>query len=113
MSYLANSSSGGDRHVYSAWQFPYGGQNSPPCLSITTRRWRYIRYPGGDEELYDMLIDSDNWRNLAGLSEYSDTLIEMRALLPGNVVEPATQLKDMELIIDKDGFYWEPRLHAE
>ena len=60
-----------------------------------------------------MLIDSDNWRNLAGLSEYSDTLIEMRALLPGNVVEPATQLKDMELIIDKDGFYWEPRLHAE
>ncbi len=37
-----------------------------------TRRWRYIRYENGEEELYDHDSDPHEWNNLAGKPEYAD-----------------------------------------
>ena len=36
------------------------------CHSIRTKRWRYIRYSDGTEELYDHDNDEMEWTNLAG-----------------------------------------------
>lgn len=41
--------------------------------SIRTRRWRYIRYETGEEELYDHQVDPNEWRNLAAVPKYAET----------------------------------------
>jgi arylsulfatase A-like enzyme len=38
--------------------------------SVRTRRWRYIRYVTGEEELYDHSVDPNEWNNLAGRSKH-------------------------------------------
>jgi hypothetical protein len=38
------------------------GQNNH---AIRDQRWRYIRYAGGTEELYDHQNDKNEWKNLA------------------------------------------------
>jgi arylsulfatase A-like enzyme len=41
--------------------------------SISTKRWRYIRYFDGTEELYDHHSDQHEWFNLAGDSRHDGT----------------------------------------
>ena len=45
--------------------------------SIRTKRWRYIRYNNGMEELYDHDRDPNEWTNLAHSPEYADTITEL------------------------------------
>jgi len=54
--------------------------------AISTERWRYIHYRGGDEELYDVETDRYEWTNLAAKPEHSAKLAEMRALAPKDEV---------------------------
>lgn len=49
---------------------------------IRTRRWRYIHYADGSEELYDHERDEYEWKNLALLPEGGTPLEELRRLLP-------------------------------
>jgi len=49
---------------------------------IRTRRWRYIRYADGSEELYDIKADPREWDNLAGDPEYGEVLESHRRWLP-------------------------------
>ena len=53
--------------------------------AVRTERWRYIRYAGGGEELYDHDADPHEWTNLAG-SEGDEKLAkvkeELRRWLP-------------------------------
>ena len=49
--------------------------------SIRTRRWRYILYNNGDEELYDHDKDPREWTNLAGDARYRKTKAELKARL--------------------------------
>jgi len=37
--------------------------------SVFSRRWRYVRYFDGSEELYDLRVDPREWFNLAGNSQ--------------------------------------------
>ena len=39
--------------------------------TLRTRRWRYIRYSEGEEELYDHDRDPHEWTNLAGSPEFA------------------------------------------
>jgi len=66
------------------WQGPEGAltmiYNGPESLNnpyqqhwaLRTLRWRYIRYSGGDEELYDHDKDPHEWNNLASQPEYAE-----------------------------------------
>ena len=49
--------------------------------AIRTRRWRYILYNNGNEELYDHDKDPREWTNLAGDARYQETKASLKAQL--------------------------------
>ena len=49
---------------------------------VRTKRWRYIRYADGAEELYDHWTDPNEWKNLAPLPNYAEVLEKLRTHLP-------------------------------
>lgn len=57
--------------------------------SLRTKRWRYIRYNAGQEELYDHERDPNEWHNLAARPEAAPVLEQMRARLRDRVGIPA------------------------
>ncbi len=57
--------------------------DSPGNYGLSTEHWRYIRYEGGGEELYDIRNDPHEWKNLAGEEAHGPTLRRLRALGPG------------------------------
>jgi len=64
------------------WERPalttYGRNNH----SLRTKRWRYIRYADGTEELYDHSRDEMEWVNLAGRPEYKSVIADLAKWLP-------------------------------
>jgi arylsulfatase A-like enzyme len=50
--------------------------------AVRTDRWRYIRYAGGGEELYDHQADPHEWTNLASLPEHTMIKAELARHLP-------------------------------
>ncbi|MFT7302108.1 MAG: arylsulfatase A-like enzyme [Akkermansiaceae bacterium] len=64
------------RHV----SVTYAGR--PGTFGLSAEGWRYIHYPDGGEELYDISADPYEWTNLAGMTEHAAKLDELRALAP-------------------------------
>jgi arylsulfatase A-like enzyme len=50
--------------------------------TLRTRRWRYIRYADGAEELYDHDADAMEWDNLADDPDYRDIKRKLKKSLP-------------------------------
>lgn len=50
--------------------------------SVRTKRWRYIRYQTGEEELYDHRYDPMEWTNLAGQEQYAEVVSSLSRWLP-------------------------------
>ena len=48
---------------------------------VRTRRWKYIYYPDGFEELYDLETDPNEMSNLAHNDDFRDQIYEMKDLL--------------------------------
>ncbi|MBI1357132.1 MAG: sulfatase-like hydrolase/transferase [Acidobacteria bacterium] len=63
------------------WDKPALTSNGPDKTSVRTERWRYTKYPDG-EELYDHWQDPQEWDNLASSPAYADVKAELAALLP-------------------------------
>jgi arylsulfatase A-like enzyme len=61
--------------------------------AVRSRRWRYIRYSDGSEELYDHYVDPNEWYNLAAQPEFRKTIEELKKWLPDKEAEP---VPDME-----------------
>ncbi len=52
--------------------------------SVRSRRWRYIRYRDGTEELYDHSRDEMEWKNLAGETKYDSVKKSLAAWIPND-----------------------------
>ena len=65
------------------WRHPaYTFLGTPGSLAISTETMRYIRYANGDEELYDIVLDPFEWKNLSNHATQMKNLIEFRRLIP-------------------------------
>ena len=49
--------------------------------AVRTRRWRYILYNNGSEELYDHDSDPYEWTNLAGESQHAEAKADLKRQL--------------------------------
>jgi len=54
------------------------GIRHPDAKMVRTRRWKYVYYPEGYEELYDLKVDAEEMTNLAGDPQYRDQIYEMK-----------------------------------
>lgn len=68
------------------WPYPALITHSPHWHgtnhAVRSKRYHYIRYSDGGEELYDMQNDPNQWRNLASLPEFVTTKKELARWLP-------------------------------
>ena len=58
----------------------YGKDN----IAVVNEHYRYIRYANGDEELYDLRSDPNEWANVAGDAKYASIKTALGAELPPN-----------------------------
>jgi len=61
--------------------------------AVRSKRWRYIRYSDGSEELYDHNSDPNEWHNLAQQPEHRQTIEELKTWLPHTNAEPAADMQ--------------------
>jgi arylsulfatase len=54
------------------------GIRHPDAKMVRTRKWKYVYYPEGFAELYDLEADPGERRNLAGKADMRDTESEMK-----------------------------------
>ena len=76
------------------WQYPaistYGKDNH----SIRTKKWRYIRYNDGSEELYNHDHDPNEWTNLAKQTSIAPIINKLRARISfSQPAEPVSNLR--------------------
>lgn len=57
--------------------------------AVRDERYRYIRYADGSEELYDLVVDSREWTNLAGEASMGEVKARLRGHLPRKDVAAA------------------------
>ncbi len=69
------------------WQPPALTTHGRNNHSLRSKRWRYIRYADGSEELYDHENDAMEWTNLADDPKYADVIAEHKKWLPSVNVE--------------------------
>ena len=77
--------------------------------AVRTRRWRYIRYADGSEELYDMERDPNEWTNLAGRAESEAIIAKLGKWLPKRDRPPMTGSRHRILVRRGNAWYWEGR----
>jgi arylsulfatase A-like enzyme len=66
------------------WDRPAITSNGAGKITVRTAKWRYSRYPDG-EELYDEVNDPNEWTNLAAKPENAAVKKELAALLPRSI----------------------------
>ncbi|TWT30919.1 sulfatase [Blastopirellula retiformator] len=78
--------------------------------AVRTKRWRYIHYADGSEELYDMQADPQEMTNLAAKPELGDMKKELSAWLPKVDVHAAPGSAHRILTYDNDIPVWEGKV---
>jgi len=65
----------------------------PGNVSVRDQRWRLIQYADGQQELYDLVNDPHEWRNLAGESPYHRESTRLGREIPAEAFDRDTPLK--------------------
>ncbi|MCP4312297.1 MAG: sulfatase-like hydrolase/transferase [Bacteroidetes bacterium] len=99
---LHNPESAIDRNVFMTYMEKGG-------YALINSNWRYIQYHDGSEEFYDLNNDPNEWYNLASDQGYRDIINEMKLSAPSEFHADATQRNTLNLVIENDSFYWEPK----
>jgi hypothetical protein len=60
-------------------------RGAPIVKSVTDHRFRYIWSERGEQELYDLLADPGESRNLVGEADYEQTVLRMRRLMAPHI----------------------------
>jgi arylsulfatase A-like enzyme len=87
-----------------AWEYPSINTYERGNHAVRSKRWRYIRYNDGTEELYDHDNDPNEWTNLAGDSRFNIIKKELAKWLPKNDAPPA--LSKRAYHFDPDSYSW-------
>jgi arylsulfatase A-like enzyme len=82
-------------------EFPAITTHNQGNHTVRTEKWRYIRYADGSEELYDEQADPNEWKNLAGDSNYTEVKAGLAKWLPKKDVPAAPNSKSRVLVYDK------------
>ncbi len=69
--------------------------------AVRDKRWKYIRYIDGGEELYDLLNDPYEWHNLASVDRHAEIKKQLAAHLPAENV--AALNSDQQLPLQLSG----------
>ena len=75
--------------------------------SIRTNDWRYIQYADGSEELYDLKIDPNEWRNLANDEEHYGIKDDLKKWIPKKNHLPYFGNGNRVLEYKDGRYYWE------
>ncbi|MEM9586258.1 MAG: sulfatase [Planctomycetota bacterium] len=82
--------------------------------SVCDRRWRYIRYAEGSEELYNRVADPNEVKNLIApgkdRSEYQSVIKRLAGWLPEKDADAAPGSASRVLIKEGDQFIWEGKV---
>ncbi len=73
--------------------------------AVRSDRWRYIKYANGDEELYDLLNDPNEWTNLANMNQFQSIKTELAHWLPKHDAPDA--LRKNAYIFNPKSYTWE------
>ena len=65
--------------------------SSDQQFAVVSGQWRYIRAANGQEELYDLSVDPNEWTNLATNPEKESVLKKMRAELSAKLTKKEAQ----------------------
>jgi hypothetical protein len=77
--------------------------------TLVNQEWRYIHYPDGTEELYQLGKDREEWSNLAGQERYQPIIDEMKQSAPKSFAPEGPGSDQLKLVIDGESFRWEPK----
>ena len=86
-----------------AW--PAIASHGPGNHAVITDQWRFIQYADGSEELYNIIEDPYEWKNLAQAAAYLPIVKNLRAFIPEKI-SPAAPGNAVRLIEYKDGVPW-------
>ena len=75
--------------------------------TVRTEEWRYIQYADGSEELYDMVRDPDEFKNLAAEPSFTSLKASLRERLPRVNKEPVKGSARRLLIYENGKANWE------
>ncbi len=100
------------RDANSPREFPAITTHNQGNHAVRTKRWRYIHYADGSEELYDLRNDPHEWTNVASLPTNASILMEHRKWLPKINAPPAPRSGGRVLTYNQttDEATWENKL---
>lgn len=78
-----------------AWDKPTVSTHGYENHAVVSSSYKYIRYADGDEELYDVRSDPNEWYNLAGDPQFDAARASLAAYLPVDPA-PAPEVADAE-----------------
>ncbi|QQE11922.1 sulfatase [Planctomycetota bacterium] len=82
-------------------------QISDHGTSVITQEWRYTRYNDGEEELYHLTTDPDEWYNIANKPANQNIIHKLAQSLPMNPKEPGVNTpKKLRQVIVGENWHW-------
>lgn len=75
--------------------------------SVVTEKFRYIQYADGSQELYDIIKDPNEWKNLAKDPKYKKITVELKKWLPAKNLPLAPGSANRTLEFKNGSWIWE------